>query len=147
MAKRVHGGAAAGAAMLALAALGALLLPGCGGGEQAERSSPHTITVAPTAPTATVDAAIGDKVVVSLDANVTTGYEWQFTAGDTLVIEKSEYVPDPNPDELVGSGGTQVVTLRVTKAGTSALTGIYVRPWETPSPSPAADVTVTITAD
>ena len=78
-------------------------------------------------------------MVVSLDANATTGYEWQFTAGDTFTIEKSEYVPDPNPENVAGAGGTQVVTLKVTKAGTSDLTGTYVRPWETPSPSPAAE--------
>ena len=145
MSERTHRGLAAGAAALALAALGVALLAGCGGGEPAAQSSPATVKVAPTAPTGTsVDAKVGDTVVVSLDANATTGYEWQFTAGDTFTIESSKYVPDPNPDNLAGKGGTQVVTLKVTKAGTSDLTGQYVRPWETPSPSPAADVTVTV---
>ena len=145
MAKRTHGGLAAGAAALAL---GLALLTGCGGGEPAEQSSPRTITVAPTAPAGTtVDARVGDTVVVSLDANATTGYEWQFTAGDTFTIQKSEYVPDPNPENLAGSGGTQVVTLKVTTAGASDLTGLYVRPWETPSPSPAAYTTVTIVGE
>jgi predicted secreted protein len=140
-------GIAVGAALLALAALGAALPAGCGG-EPAEPSSPRTIEVAPTAPAGTtVDAAVGDTVVVSLVANATTGYEWQFTAGDTFTIEKSEYVPDPNPDGLAGSGGTQVVTLKVTEAGTSDLTGVYVRPWETPSPSPEAETTVTIVSE
>jgi predicted secreted protein len=140
-------GIAVGAALLALAALGAALPVGCGG-EPAEPSSPRTIEVAPTAPAGTtVDAAVGDTVVVSLVANATTGYEWQFTAGDTFTIEKSEYVPDPNPDGLAGSGGTQVVTLKVTEAGTSDLTGVYVRPWETPSPSPEAETTVTIVSE
>ena len=112
------------------------LLAGCGSGEPAAQSSPATIKVAPTAPTGTtVDAKVGDTVVVSLDANATTGYEWQFTAGDTFTIVSSKYVPDPNPDNLAGKGGTQVVTLKVTKAGTSDLTGQYVRSWETPSPS------------
>jgi predicted secreted protein len=148
MAKRMHGGLVAGAAVLALAALGAGLLAGCGSGEPAEQSSPRTIAVSPTAPSGTtVDAAVGDMVVVSLVANATTGYEWQFTAGDTFTIEKSEYVPDPNPDGLAGSGGTQVVTLKVTEAGTSDLTGVYVRPWETPSPSPEAETTVTIVSE
>ena len=56
-------------------------------------------------------AKVGDTVIVTLDANPTTGYEWTFTGGDTFSIEKSEYVPDPNPDQLAGKGGTQVVTL------------------------------------
>ena len=148
MAKRMHRGLAAGAVTLALAALGVGLLAGCGSGEPAEQSSPRTITVAPSAPAGTtVAAAVGDTVVVSLDANATTGYGWQFTAGDTFTIEKSEYVPDPNPEGLAGAGGTQVVTLRVTAAGRSDLSGLYVRAWETPSPSPAAQVTVTIDSD
>ncbi len=145
MGQRTHRGPAAGAAALALAVLGVALLAGCGGGEPAAQSSPATIKVTPSAPAGTtVDAKVGDTVIVSLDANVTTGYEWQFTAGDTFSIESSKYVPDPNPDNLSGKGGTQIVTLKVTKAGTSDLTGRYVRPWESPSPSPAADVTVTI---
>jgi predicted secreted protein len=145
MVNRTRRGLAAGAATLALAALGVALLAGCGGGEPAEQSSPRTIEVAPTAPAGTtVDASVGDTVVVSLDANATTGYEWRFTAGDTFTIEKSEYVPDPNSENVAGAGGTQVVTLKVTKAGTSDLTGTYVRPWETPSPSPAAEMTVTV---
>ena len=148
MVNRTHRGLAVGAAALALAALGVVLLAGCGGGEPAEQSSPRTITVAPTAPAGTtVDAGVGDTVVVSLDANATTGYEWQFTAGDTFTIEKSEYVSDPNTENVAGAGGTQVVTLKVTKAGTSDLTGTYVRPWETPSPSPAAEMTVTVVSE
>jgi inhibitor of cysteine peptidase len=147
MARTTHRALAAGAATLALAALTAALLVGCGGGEPAEQSSPRTIAVTPTAPATTVEAAVGDTVVVSLDANPTTGYEWEFTAGETFTIDKSEYVPDPNPDQLSGKGGTQIITLTVTKAGASDLTGVYVRPWETPSPSPAADATVTITAE
>ena len=145
MAMRTQKGVAAGAAVLVLAALGAALLASCGSGEPAGQSSPRTIEVTPAAATGTtVDAKVGDTVVVSLDANPTTGYEWTFTAGDTFAIEKSEYVPDPNPDELVGSGGTQIVTLRVTATGTSDLTGYYARPWETASPSPQPDVTVTV---
>lgn len=144
MGTRTHRRLAAGAAALALAALGGALLAGCGG-EPGEPGSPRTIEVAPTSPAGTTVAArVGDTVVVSLEANATTGYAWRFTAGDTFTIEKSEYVPDPDSEGLAGAGGTQVVTLRVTRAGTSDLTGVYERSWETPSPSPAAQMTVTV---
>ncbi len=71
-------GLVAGAAVLALAALGAALLAGCGGGAPAEASSPATIRVTPAGEDrgTTVDAKVGDTVVVSLEANATTGYEW-----------------------------------------------------------------------
>ena len=138
---------ATGAAVLTLAALGVAALTGCGSSEPAEASSPATIRVTPAAATGTnVDAKVGDTVVVSLEANATTGYEWTLTAGDTFTIEKSEYVPDPNPDQLAGKGGAQVVTLKVTKAGASDLTGTYARSWETPSPDAGPDLTVRITS-
>ena len=40
----------------------------------------------------------------------------------------------PDPDELVGVGGTQVVTIKVTEAGASDLGGTYARSWAPPSP-------------
>jgi inhibitor of cysteine peptidase len=139
---------AAAAATLALAALAIGLLAGCGGGEPAEASSPTTIRVTPAGKTGTsVAAKVGDTVVVSVEANETTGYQWTFTPGDTFTIEKSEYVPDPNPDQLVGKGGTQVVTLKVTKTGESDLTGTYARSWETPSPGAGPDMTVTVKSE
>ena len=89
---------ATGAAVLALAALGAAAIAGCGSGEAAEASSPATIRVTPAAQTGTtVDAKVGDTVILSFEANPTTGYEWAFTAGDTFTIEKSEYVPYRTP--------------------------------------------------
>jgi len=148
MAKRMHGGLVAGAAVLALAALGVGVLAGCGSGDPEAQSSPRTIAVSPTAPSGTtVDAAVGDTVIVSLGANASTGYEWTFAGGDTFTIEKSEYVQDPSTEGMVGAPGTQVITLKVTEAGTSDLTGVYVRPWETPSPSPEAEMTVTIVSE
>ncbi len=132
------------AVLLAVAVAAAGLLAACGGRTRLPAGA-KTIEVTPVAETGTtVEAAVGDKVVVSLEANATTGYEWQFTAGDTFAIESSEYVPDPNPSGMAGAGGTQVVTLKVTEAGSSDLLGFYVRPWETPSPDPQPDFQMTI---
>lgn len=137
---------AIGALTLASAAIGAALLVACGGSDgPAEASSPATIAVTPAAPTGTtVQAKVGDTVVVTLEANVTTGYEWTFTAGDTFTIEKSDYVSDDDPEQLAGKGGTQVVALRVTEAGSSDLTGTYARSWESPSPDAQPDLTLTV---
>jgi predicted secreted protein len=130
-----------GAAALALAALGAALLAGCGSGD----ASGQTVRLSPEPKGSTsVAVKVGDTVILSFAANATTGYEWTFTPGDTFTIEKSEYVPDPNPDQLAGKGGAQVVTLKVTKAGESDLTGTYARSWETPAPGAGPDVTVTV---
>lgn len=133
--------------MAAVAA--ALLLTACGSGEPTQSASPSPATIRVTpggARHVSVNARVGDIVVVSLAANPTTGYGWTFTAGRTLAIRRSRYVPDPNPNNVVGSGGTQVVTLEVTAAGTSELVGRYARSWETPSPGAGPDVTVTVTS-
>jgi predicted secreted protein len=136
---------AAGALALALTALGALVLVACGG--SGGGGTPQTIAITPEAQTgATVDAKVGDTVVVTLDANATTGYEWSFIGGDTFTIVSSEYVPDPNPSGLAGKGGSQVVTLEVTKAGTSDLTGVYAQSWNSPSPDAGPDFSMTVTS-
>lgn len=134
-------GFTAGAAALALAALvGIALLAGCG-----SRSASGTVRLTPPSKGSTsVAAKVGDTVVLVFEANPTTGYEWTFAPGDTFTIESSKYVPDPNPDNLAGKGGTQVVTLKVIKAGGSDLTGTYARSWQTPASGAGPDVTVTV---
>ena len=138
---------AAGAALLALAALGATLLVACGGSGSAAPASgapEATLVKFPAATGTVVNAHVGQTVTVWLKANATTGYEWTFTPGDTMETAKSAYVPDPNPSSLAGAGGKQVVTVKVTKAGTSELTGTYARGWETPSPNAAPDFSMSI---
>lgn len=136
---------AAGALALALTALGAVVLVACGGSSGG--GTPETIAITPEAQTGTtVDAKVGDTVVVTLAANATTGFEWSFTGGDTFTIASSEYVPDPNPSGLAGKGGSQVVTLEVTKAGTSDLTGVYAQSWNSPSPDAGPDFSMTVTS-
>jgi predicted secreted protein len=140
MAGRWSSRAAAGAAVLALAALAVVVLAGCGGG-----ASGQTVRLSPDPKGSTsIAVRVGDTVILSFAANATTGYEWTFTGGDTFTIEESVYVPDPNPDQLAGRGGAQVVTLKVTGAGESDLTGAYARSWETPAPGAGPDVTVTV---
>jgi predicted secreted protein len=136
--------AAGWVAALVVAAVAASLLAGCGGGGSEATSTPKTIELTKVETGTTLDANVGDTVVMHLDANATTGYSWEFTAGDTFTIETNDYVPDPNPSGLAGKGGSQVVKLKVTKAGQSDLTGTYRHQWETPSPDAAPDFTMTI---
>ena len=137
--------AAGWAVALVVAAAAVSILAACGSGGSEPGGTPSTIAITPVAQTGTtVDAKVGDLVVVSLDANATTGYSWEFTAGDTFTIESSKYVPSPAPSNMAGVGGTQTVTLRVTKAGQSDLAGTYRHQWETPSPDAGPDFTMTI---
>jgi len=137
--------------LAAAALLVAASLAACGssddGSDGGSPAAPKTIEITPVAQTGTtVEAAVGDTIVVSLEANPTTGYTWRFTAGDTFEIASSKYVADPNPEELAGVGGAQVVTLTVTKAGTSDLTGMYRQQWNAPSPGGQPDFSLTVQA-
>jgi predicted secreted protein len=136
------GALAMGAVVLALTALGATLLVACGGGQEV---SGQTITVtASPGDTTSLQVKVGDTIVVKLEANATTGYSWEFTPGSTMEILSSEYREGTHPEGVVGAGGTQVLTVKVTSAGSSELTGTYRQQWTSPSPGAQPDFSMTI---
>jgi inhibitor of cysteine peptidase len=77
----------------------------------------------------------GDTFTIELPANWTTGYRWyaQPLAVKSIVgISKSEYIPKKSG--LIGSGGTQVFTLRARRQGTITIVFEYKRSWEKDTP-------------
>jgi len=82
-----------------------------------------------------IKTTVGREFVIILDANATTGYEWQFAnpIDDSLIsIVSSEYVPYKTG--LVGSGGKSVWTFKAVKAGKAQMSFKYIRPWEKNTP-------------
>jgi inhibitor of cysteine peptidase len=75
---------------------------------------------------------VGEEIVIMLDGNPTTGYTWEAKDLDTSMIQQvgSAEFKSSNPG-LVGSGGTQTLTFKTLKPGSTSLTIIYHRPWET----------------
>lgn len=66
-----------------------------------------------------------------MDANATTGYEWQLAIpiDDNLInLVSSEYVPDKTG--LSGSGGKSIWTFKAIQAGKAQISFKYIRPWE-----------------
>ena len=91
--------------------------------------------------TNTIKATVGEELVITLDANATTGYEWQLASmvDDSLIKPvSSEYVPDNTG--LVGSGGKSVWTFKAVRAGKTQLSFKYIRSWEKDTP-PAKEAT------
>lgn len=85
--------------------------------------------------------AVGQQVVVTLDANPTTGYQW---AVDGKLPPQLEQVGEPRltPDsKALGSGGTQVWTFAGTRKGKAALRLKYWRSFE-PTVPPIATYSV-----
>lgn len=82
-------------------------------------------------PTTNAQATLrpGGKLVVELQSNPTTGYYWSQTSGETGVLAflTDDYVADPAPEGVVGSGGRQVITFEAVAPGRTTLVLSYQR--------------------
>ena len=81
-----------------------------------------------------IELAVGERATIELEANPTTGFQWEFTAdpnADVVKVVSDEYRSGSNESGMVGSGGTQTIVIEGVAAGTSTVELQYVRPWET----------------
>ena len=77
-----------------------------------------------------LQAAVGEDVVISLAANATTGYSWVIKSSDGLEKTKDWYGVEKGREGLCGAGGTQYFQFHCEKAGTYKVVLDYQRPWE-----------------
>lgn len=77
---------------------------------------------------------LGQELVVTLESNPSTGYDWLIdTAPDTAVAEsvgEPSYQATPVASNIVGSGGATSLRFSATGAGTTRVVLRYKRPWE-----------------
>ena len=139
-----------GLSVCAVLAAGAMLAA-CQSTSSVQSSSDGTAGSAHTAPSGQKNAAgevtytatlsnpvcgsevvlIGYMTQIQLESNPTTGYSWRLAKPASLFdVAKDDYKPAPKQPNVVGSGGTQVITLRAKQQGEETLTFEYVRPWE-----------------
>lgn len=99
----------------------AAALAGCGGTQAVYGKNDTDIAV-----------KAGGTFTIKLEENPTTGYQWSVSVSDESVValDKDEYVPDDKSGEMVGSGGTRVLTFKALKAGTAAIDMVYEQSWE-----------------
>ncbi|MET1232333.1 MAG: protease inhibitor I42 family protein [Candidatus Limnocylindrales bacterium] len=118
----------------------ALVIAGCtgaGGGT--------TINLTSADDGSAIRAALGERIVISLDANPTTGYTWQVAPGlDASVVEfvSEAYQQDPAGYGAVGVGGTDVLTFHAVGEGTTTIVLVYQRSGDATA---AESFTVTVT--
>jgi inhibitor of cysteine peptidase len=93
-------------------------------------TKPAAITC--TDPAQPVTAVVGQEITFALASNPTTGYSWQSLYDNNSFSPIADtYTQDPKADKnLVGSGGTQFITVKALKPGQAAVTFNYRRPWE-----------------
>jgi inhibitor of cysteine peptidase len=70
----------------------------------------------------------GDQFVIALASNPTTGYSWKAAANDNVEQVKSKFVQGDSL--LMGAGGTQFITFKATKRGSTTLQVDYARSFE-----------------
>ena len=102
----------------------AMFVIGCGGSQ----------VTAFTDSGAAIKVSANNEFTIALQANPTTGYDWQpeFDANLLSLIKKDYKQEDHSGKQLVGSGGTDFFTFKALKAGETKITLTYFRPWETP---------------
>jgi inhibitor of cysteine peptidase len=70
--------------------------------------------------------------VVELDGNPSTGYTWEAKdLDDSMIQQVGEAEFQSSNPGLIGAGGTLTLKFKTLKVGTTSLTLVYHRPWET----------------
>lgn len=78
------------------------------------------------------DIEKGQFVVITLEANPTTGYTWEVKEPvDELVLKQVGDIEFEPQSELVGAGGVQTIRFEVIGEGQVTIELVYHRPWET----------------
>lgn len=81
-----------------------------------------------------VGCSKNNKIGISLEGNATTGYEWTYSISNEEILEetKNEYITKDTG--LVGASGVYNFEFKGLKEGTTNITFIYSRSWETEEP-------------
>lgn len=121
--------------LLALLPLMALAMTACGG-ENAAQTGAQTDTVY-------VENGV---LVVALEGNPTTGYEWSQDGELTCLSGgEREYTKHPATDMQLGTGGVYTFRFEPVAAGRQTLHFVYARDWEPDTPAEEYTLTVTVT--
>jgi len=94
----------------------------------------------------TIHARVGDRIVLTLKANASTGYAWSVSASGTPVVrlDSARYLPSTKPG-LVGAPGRYVARFTVRAAGRCKIVLTYARHTR-PATQPAQRLVVTVQA-
>lgn len=111
-------------------------------GEGGESGGSQAVSPDPAEP---LDLGVGDKVSLVLDANPTTGYQWQITVADESIarVASDNYLP-PADTGRMGASGKQAVEIEGVGAGQTTVEAVYVRPFEPDQPGQTETWTVVV---
>ena len=72
----------------------------------------------------------GQMLVITLEANPTTGYTWEVVESNMSVIRQVGEIEFQPESSLIGAGGVQTLRFETMNVGQTPLKLIYHRPWE-----------------
>jgi inhibitor of cysteine peptidase len=109
-----------------------IILSACSQPQSVQVSPPEQLPITTSDNGTKVNAFVGQELIITLDGNPSTGYTWETKDLDkTMFLQVGETNFTSSNPNLVGSGGTQTLTIRTLKTGTATLTLVYHRPGET----------------
>ena len=80
-----------------------------------------------------IELAVGGLLAVTLDSNITTGFQWALidNSNEQILPEFGhDYVNPENGDsQIVGTGGLEVWTFKALEKGVSRISMEYSQPW------------------
>lgn len=128
-------------AVVIIGAVVVLLL--AGGGSVTPK--PATVSVSESNANNNVVLHVGDRLVVTLEGNPTTGYIWEVASSDAAILKQvgeAQFMPTTS---ALGSGGKVTLQFEAAGAGQMQLQLIYHRRFETGvAPLKTFDMTVTV---
>jgi inhibitor of cysteine peptidase len=98
------------------------LLTGCAG--------KSTMNVNESQNGTSVDLQTGDMLVITLEGNPTTGYQWEMLPNTDGIVELQGVPEYKSGGNLVGSGGKYSFNVKAVKAGTTRVDLKYYRSFE-----------------
>lgn len=82
-----------------------------------------------------LEVAKGEQLTITLDANPTTGFEWQLaTPLNEKVVTQVGHEYQRSDTAAVGAGGSDVWTFKAVGTGSTTIVLEYRRPWEKDMP-------------
>jgi len=79
----------------------------------------------------TIELKKGDTLVVTLQGNITTGYNWEMEAATAPAFLQQVGEPEVTPESgLVGAGGKIALKFSAVQTGQATMKLVYHRAWE-----------------
>ena len=94
------------------------------------RANAKTVTLTEADAGKTIELQNGNLLVVTLDGNITTGFNWEMVP-QTPAVLKQQGEPETTPDSsALGAGGKISLKFQAVQTGQASLTLIYHRSFE-----------------